>query len=109
MLSTLQIRLFHSIANKSHTVPVTVASESVAWATFAVVEQIGHTASSFASCNLAKQGALIVNYPDEGFVGNHLDVEEQNLIVDCLTFSELEQNSRDLMLNRKKISALKCD
>ena len=109
MLSTLQIRLFRSIANMSRTVPVTVASESVAWATFAVVEQIGHTASSFASCSLAKQGALIVSYPDEGFDGNHLDVEEQNWIVDCLTFSELEQNSRDLKLNRKKISALKCD
>ena len=54
-------------------------------------------------------GALTVNYPDEGFVEIHLDVGEQNSIVGCLTFSELEQNSRDLMLNRKKISALKCD
>ena len=109
MLATPRSHLYRSIASRPRTAPETVASESVAWATFAVVEQIGHTASSFASCNLAKQGALIVNYPDEGFVGNHLDVEEQNLIVDCLTFSELEQNSRDLKLNRKKISALKCD
>ena len=109
MLSTPQNHLFRSIANKSHTVPVTVASESAAWEIFAVVEQIDHTASSFGSCTLAKQEAMTANYPDEGFVENHLDVGEQNLIVGCLTFSELEQNSRDLMLNRKKISALKCD
>ena len=75
--------------------PVTVASESVAWATFAVVEQIDHTTDSFALCNRVQRGALIENYPDEGFVGNHLDVEEQNLIDDLLTFSKLEQNSRD--------------
>ena len=88
---------------------VNFALESAAWVTFAVVEQIDHTASSFGSCTLAKQEAMTANYPDECFVENHPDVGEQNSIVGCLTFSELEQNSRDLMLNRKKFSALKCD
>ena len=109
MLATPRNHLFRSIASRSRTAPEIVASESVAWATFAVVEQIDHTADSFALCSRVPRGALIENYPDESFVGNHLDVEEQNLIDDCLTFSELEQNSRDLKLNRKKISALKCD
>ena len=39
-----QSRLFRSIANTFRTGPVTVASESAAWVTFAVVEQIDHTA-----------------------------------------------------------------
>ena len=107
MLATPRNHLFRSIASRPRTAPETVASESVAWATFAV--EIDHTADSIALGNHVQRGALIENYPDEGFVGNHLDVEEQNLIDECLTFSKLEQNSRDLKLNRKKISALKGD
>ena len=107
MLATPRSHLSRSIASRPRTAPETVASESVAWATFAV--EIDRTVDSVALDNLEQRGALIENYPDEGFVGNHLDVEEQNLIVGFSTFSESEQNSRDLMLNRKKISALKCD
>ena len=107
MLATPRSHLSRSIAGRPRTAPETVASASVAWATFAV--EIDRTDDSVALNNREQRGALIENYPDEGFVGNHLDVEEQNLIDDCLTFSELEQNLRDLKLNRKKISALKCD